>query len=534
MFLIPQKLLFLPFLMSSFALAKSSLKRVAQDTSLAAQGHWTKLRELEKQGVLFSAEVTHLGTGEDLGSYEGQQRLIPASVTKLVIGAAALEKLGADHAINTKLYYSGTRKGPTIHGDLVLDGSGDPGLTNEKIWFLASDVARMGITKVTGIFKINTSRFAPVPLDENRAAGKNYSTHAYDSPLSAAAVNYSVMAVVAGPGSFVGAPAHISLEPFKLPYLVVSGEVKTTALGKSALQVSRLKTAQTERITVSGQVPADSFPIRSYKSISDADQYAAEVYRAFLQEAGVKFGGKYVKETTPPDFSQLKPLSQVEGFPLDYHLKGLMQMSNNFIADMLTISLPAVDENTRGLELKKGTKILESFLSKVSENVNKGDYSSIGNSVFTDDIAFSKANENDTPQNYANKLVLHSGSGLTPQNRVSASEANALLRYMYHQPQTFPAFLAALPAPGTDSTLRKRFNTPSTQQLGTRLRAKTGTLTEPRDVVGLAGYVRLSDGQWASFAVIANGSATQPNPGTDRLRQAIDQDLASLFQNRVR
>ncbi len=68
-----------------------------------------------------------------------------------------------------------------LEGDLIVEGSGDLSLANEKLWFLCTDIARIGIKEVKGDLVLNTSLFGAIEPDQDRAAGAAFSTYAYDS-----------------------------------------------------------------------------------------------------------------------------------------------------------------------------------------------------------------------------------------------------------------------------------------------------------------------------------------------------------------
>jgi len=93
-----------------------------------------------------------------------------------------------------------------------------------------------------------------------------------------------------------------------------------------------------------------------------------------------------------------------------------------------------------------------------------------------------------------------------------------------------PSFWAALPIPGVEgTTVRRRFSGRNEQHLQQRVRAKTGTLTEPYDAVSLAGFSRLNSGSSAAFAIIVNGTEKNPAVGVERIRDAMDADLSRLL-----
>lgn len=498
------------------------------------------LARLEARGARVSALVVRLRDGEVLAERHATRRLSPASVSKLALAGAALETFGSEHVFVSRFHTLGTRKGGTLQGDLVFEGAGDPYLTNEKLWFLATDVARAGVRTVTGDLVVNTSLFGTIEADSNRAAGARASSHAYDSPLSAAAVNFSVLAVVASPGDASGAAGRVALEPYPLDTVAMSGGVTTGKGSAGRVAVTRARSGTGDRLTISGSVPMAGWPVRVYRSVSDADAYAGSVLKAFLRASGVEIKGKVRVERSALS-SKARPLAAVEGFPLDWQVRGLFKVSNNFIGDMLTLQLDVDDSSPgrerRGATLAGGARKLTEYMNRVVADADAAGLVGRMGSVRpkgqrpvrlasgqgTMEGAGIEQDGDRTP------LILRSGSGLTPENRLSARDVVALLARMHANAREFPSFLTALPIPGAEGTARKRFSAPEERHLQDRLRGKTGTLTEPIDAVGLGGYSRLKDGDWVAFAILVNGSPTKPNFGVETIRDAIDADLARIL-----
>jgi len=475
------------------------------NTLLAAPA--PNLTALVKQGARVSAFAVNLRTGETLLDLNASDRLTPASVTKTVLAAHALERFGSESTFKSRLFRRGALVGDQLKGDLVFVGAGDPSLTNEKLWFLTTDVARVGIREITGDIVLNTALFGLERADANRLAGQHASTHAYDSPLSAAAVNFSVLAVVASPGKAPGIPGRVALEPYDLENVRLTGRVNTGSGNR--LAASRVDKGSYDAVVASGTVASSAFPQRVYRSVSDADAYTAATLRAFLAAAGVRVRGKWKVERASPVLSgagALAPVAEVEGFPLDWQLRGLFKMSNNFIADMLTIQLDLAEHAKKsGGTLSGGADALQDYArAALLESRFKGGANPSG-------------------------LLIESGSGLTPANRMSARDVVAILDRMNANAREFPSFLAALPIAGSEGTVKRRFDTDDTRHLRDTVRAKTGTLTEPIDAVGLAGYSRTKSGDWVAFCTLVNGSSRVPTLGVDRIRDAIDADLAVLL-----
>jgi len=466
------------------------------------------LEKLEQEGAHVSALVMKLNDGKVIAELNADKRLSPASVTKLAIASQALDFWGPEKTFVTKLYMRGSldKENSVLNGDLIFYGSGDPTLTNEKLWFLTTDVARLGIKKITGKIIVNNSYFGKIKNDDSRNEGKIKSYNAYDAPLSSSAVNFSVLALVMSPNQQTDKPAKIAIEPYPLKSIIIKGNVITTK-ANSAFQASVTRNTQNGKdiYTVSGQIPYNGATQRIYRSVSDPDRYAGETIQAFINSAGIETSGLIAVESTSLS-SDDKVIAEVDGFPLSWQLRGLFQVSNNFIADMLALGLLNEINLKKKGNLIEGGKIIENYLQNVIKN-------SPWNSI----------KKNNTP------IVLESGSGLTPNNRLSARDIISVLDQMYFSGTGFPAYLAALPIIGEEGTLKKRFSLPFQKHLQGRLRAKTGTLTEPVHVSSLSGYSRLRNGDWVSFAIIVNGIKSKTKIDQKLIRDAIDSDLAKIL-----
>jgi D-alanyl-D-alanine carboxypeptidase/D-alanyl-D-alanine-endopeptidase (penicillin-binding protein 4) len=223
-----------------------------------------------------------------------------------------------------------------------------------------------------------------------------------------------------------------------------------------------------------------------------------------MEREGIRFGrGVRIERTVRKDMG--RPIASVEGFPLGWQLLGLFKVSNNFIGDMLTIQLDLNEQKTSGATLEGGAAQLEGYVRNV--------------------LAKTQSPYKSNPAG----IALDSGSGLTHDNRLSARDVVAVLHQMYTNAREFPPFLNALPVPGAEGTVKKRFQTEQTRHLRERLRAKTGTLSEPHDAVGLAGYSRLKDGDWVAFCALVNGTPRRPSVGIELARETIDEDLGLLL-----
>ncbi|MCU0224063.1 MAG: D-alanyl-D-alanine carboxypeptidase [Acidobacteria bacterium] len=90
--------------------------------------------------------------GNVLDSRQGDLAVNPASVTKVATTLWALETLGPDRRFETRFLARGTvdRSTGTLHGDLLVEGGGDPDFHLENAMLVLAELDRLGIRRVTG------------------------------------------------------------------------------------------------------------------------------------------------------------------------------------------------------------------------------------------------------------------------------------------------------------------------------------------------------------------------------------------------
>lgn len=444
------------------------------------------LLDNDRYQVQQAVSVRRVSDGTTLFSHNADQLLIPASLTKLITTAAVLDTWGATHQFTTSVFYRGKRQGDRIRGDLVLVGGGDPYLISEKMWTFASHVKNIGINTVEGQVIIDNSLFA-----HNTTRSAAVSRNAYDAPVTAFGINFNTVAVLIVPATRVGTQATVTLFPFPLDGVTIDNRVQTVATApRRALRVTR-RTGGADnafKIIARGRIAHNSKPRTFYRSIAQPQHIARAYVRNFLRQHEVQVLGK--KLTTA--HSRLVSLHDIKSYPLSHIVKGLNTFSNNYIADVLIKKLGA-EQHQHGT-LAAGSKQLSRWLRQ-----------QVG---------------------ITSPFTLKNGSGLTAENRLSADQLAAVLHHAARSMRLLPDFLASLPASGLEGTVRKRLH----RHQGL-IRAKTGTLTTPRSVAGLAGYYFSARHEMISFVLLANGRTAHPQPPLAFLRQRQDRLLSWLVEN---
>jgi serine-type D-Ala-D-Ala carboxypeptidase/endopeptidase (penicillin-binding protein 4) len=137
------------------------------DQAPGASGAWVSDQERSGDQLLFAEDA-------------GKARIL-ASNTKLFTTAAALDRLGPEKRLETRVWKDGP-VGPdgTLDGDLYLVGDGDPTFGESEVEALAQDVKDAGIGRVTGKVLVDDTIF-----DRRRGLGKDPSKpNPYVGPLS--------------------------------------------------------------------------------------------------------------------------------------------------------------------------------------------------------------------------------------------------------------------------------------------------------------------------------------------------------------
>ncbi|WP_285709798.1 D-alanyl-D-alanine carboxypeptidase/D-alanyl-D-alanine-endopeptidase [Microtetraspora sp. NBRC 16547] len=396
--------------------------------------------------------VRNADTGEELYTLDGGKLFAPASNTKLLTSAAAMETLGADYRFTTDVLSKGK--------DLYLRGTGDPTMLTADYDALAAKVAASGVKVVTGRLIADDTWFDDVRLGTDwawddepyyYAAQISALTASPDTDYDAGTVKVSV-----APGDGPGKPAKVTTTP-DTDYLKIVNKAVTG--DDTDVLVEREHGGNT--VVITGTV-AD--PYNEWVTVWDPTLYAASLFRKGLAAHGVRVIGPTAHGATP---SEAKTVATRESMPLSQLLTPFMKLSNNMHAEILTKAM--------------GRKVS-----------GEGSWSS-GLAVTK---SFAKANGVQT-------LSLRDGSGLSRMDGLTPSGIASLLVAAKGKPW-FPAWYDALPVAGqadrmVGGTLRSRMR--GTPAAG-NVHAKTGSLT---GVTALSGYVTSAEGEPLVFSILTNG-----------------------------
>jgi serine-type D-Ala-D-Ala carboxypeptidase/endopeptidase (penicillin-binding protein 4) len=215
-------------------------------------------------GSQASVVVRDTTDGQTLYDRNGSRRLVPASNTKLLTSAAALEILGEGYRFSTEVRTPAQQSGPTLLGDLYLRGTGDPTALEADYDKLAADVAAKGVRLVTGDLIADDTYFDSVRLGTSWAWDDE--PFYYSPQVSALTVSpdtdYDMgnVIVTVSPAATAGAKPVVTLTP-ETGYVTIDNRASTIASG-GADTISFEREHGTNRIVVTGTVPVDGSPTR--------------------------------------------------------------------------------------------------------------------------------------------------------------------------------------------------------------------------------------------------------------------------------
>jgi D-alanyl-D-alanine carboxypeptidase/D-alanyl-D-alanine-endopeptidase (penicillin-binding protein 4) len=410
-------------------------------------------------------------------AWRSQAQVNPASIMKLVTTYAALDLLGPAFTWTTPVYVDGPVQNGVLGGNLYIRGQGDPKLVLERLWLLLRRVQGLGIHTIDGDIVLDRSAFEVADVDPSAFDGEGM--RPYNAAPDALLINFKSVVMTFVPNRSAQT-AQVSFEP------PLAGVATQASVPLSAGECGDWRTtlaaefADPARMGFAGSYPAACGEKVWPVAYADPRSYAVRAVGGMWAEMGARLKGQ-VREGQVP--AGLRPAFEVASPPLAEVVRDINKYSNNVMAQQLFLTL--------GLQLKKrGT--LDGARATVrqwwNERIGTGE---------------------DQP-------VLDNGSGLSREERISASALAKMLQVAWRSP-LMPELVSSLPASGVDGTLKKR-----TLRSGGAAHLKTGSL---RDAAGVAGYVHGASGRRYVVIAIANhGNAGAARPAFDALVDWATQD----------
>lgn len=439
------------------------------------------LSENKYATAVVGVHVVAAETGRVIYALDANRCLIVASNQKLLTAAAALETLGTDYNFTTALHGRGTKNGPTLHGDLILRGGGDPtiGGTGQEEDALgifrrwAAALKQEGLERLSGDVIADDRFFDRVYRHPAWPEGQAWKR--YYPTVGALSVNDNCVTVKVRPGPAAGAPTIVSLWPEGAP--VTLENACKTSQRRNAVWFQRA--VGDSRIRVGGYLPKTSHGYFGPVTVPDPSLYAAAAFRQVLEAEGIAVEGKArVVAADEGDLLDGAVRLYVRKAPLLPVLRTMARESHNHYAEQVlkTIGAEATGRGSWESGLKEVAGILERRGFQRSE------------------------------------FSLADGSGLSRDNQLTPALITGLLSTM-HRSERGRVFASLLAVAGQSGTLSKRL---TGKPYRGKVRAKTGYLN---GVGALSGYATTRGGIVVAFAILVN---EPEKPGAYSMRGTVD------------
>lgn len=409
----------------------------------------------------FGLVVQPLGEGRLRVDHQGERAFNPASTMKLVTTHAALSILGPDYRWATRFHVRGALKDGVLHGDLVIEGGGDPRLLIEDLRALMAELRAAGLHTIRGNLLIDDSRFAAAATAVGAFDGD--SSQAYNVLPYAALLNFKATRLLVDPKKR-RLTADPPLADVQLRYAVrtLKGRCRATREGLGVHE----STGRNGRpvITVRGALVRACGTQGFYAAVLDHQRFVHGIFKAAWQESGGRFLGRTLIRAGAA--RRARPLlTWSSSRDLAGVVHDINKFSNNVMTRMVLLELAAAAGRGAVKPAEAGRWL-------------HGWYRGQG-------LALSS-------------LVIENGSGLSRQARISARDMVAVLRHAAAA-RTANWFEASLPVVGIDGTMRTRLRR---DPVAGQARIKTGTLSGVR---AIAGYVTAASGERYAVSLMING-----------------------------
>jgi D-alanyl-D-alanine carboxypeptidase/D-alanyl-D-alanine-endopeptidase (penicillin-binding protein 4) len=403
--------------------------------------------------------------------------LVPASTTKLITTASALEILGGNTRFSTQILYSGTIDtiNRVLNGDIIIKGGGDPCLGADrysrhygdfiKNWALK--IKALGIDSINGRVIGDASCFTYQTTPSTWIWGDlgNY----YGASPSGLSIYENMCKVEFESGRKNGDSTFITcVVPF-IPDLNIDNQVKSLDTKKDEsyfyggpFQVNRM---------VRGGIPLNKKGYDVKSSIPDPAMLAAFELDMELRFMGVGLSNVY---------TTLRMLNE----EIDEEAHLITKTYSPKLADIVN------QTNTYSVNL-----YAEHLVNQIGLKIYKSGDPESGTTAITN---FWKEKGLDVDGMY-----LNDGSGLSRFNAITAKHLVSILKYMKTS-ENYDEFYNSLPIAGKTGTIRSIGKNTFAEN---NLRAKSGYMTRARSY---AGYVTTKSNRKIAFALIVNNYNCTP------------------------
>ncbi len=465
-------------LMASVAMAQSLERRVQGAITSARLGN-------AKVGV----SVIDVQSGQMLVDIAppGEDALIPASNMKLITTGAAMLVLGKDHELQTRVVVDQDR--------VIIRGAGDPAFGDPHLLeTMRTSVEQFTDRLVESVKKSSGGSIREVVLDDrifdrdlvHADWPVNQLNRAYCAPVSGLNFHANVLSVYVSPGKGGGEPV-VRTEPSG-SWLTVRRLARTVKEGNTEVWLEREK---------------EPFAFKLHGTVRTA---VVEPVQVTVHDPAMMFGRYLADRLTRAGLGSTQGVSVRLANPEDPVSDGPEARTAVVVRTNLSVLLERCNVDSDNLYAEALLKLCGHRVTGQPGTWGSG--AAVVRMQLKDKLG----------ADAAARVVVADGSGLSRNNRVSASTLARWLRTLSVSPGG-EHFVKSLALAGEEGTLRRRFRG---SKLVSEVRAKSGYI---RQVRTLSGYVTHAEsGRQLAFSVLVN----EVPAGADARAKELHENIVEL------
>jgi len=393
--------------------------------------------------------VYDIETGKEVVSINPKKELHFASNLKLLTTATALHNLGGGFRFLTLFSFD------TKTGTLYIKAAGNPEMVVEKLWRLATDLKRKGVTDIK---KVVVDDYLYGKKGSYSIPKAGHGDNAYLAPVSPLSLNYNSCEIFVS-STKIGEKVNVQIAtPGK--HFVINNTATSVKGGGNGLIVGTVpKNGKTEVIVKGTLGAARKKPVVVYKKIWNPRNHYVSTLLHFLGNDEVEIKRQQLSSAM---FKKKNNINYIhKSNPLRDLLTVMNRYSSNYMADSIQFFMGAILRDSKD----QGVELLKSYAKdELGETIDIVNGSGLGN-------AYNK---------------------LTPEFFIK------LLKKIYSNSYDSIDFFSTMPVMGEDGTLKSASK--NGQSVGF-VRGKTGSLT---GVAALSGIMKTKSGKVFLYSFVVN------------------------------
>ena len=383
----------------------------------------------------------------------------PASVMKIFTAFAALDAFGPAATWDTIARSDGELRDDGLHGNLYLQGSGDPLLDLKRLTVFFNRLHQLGIERIHGDIVLDNGALT-LPAHDPGAFDQR-PLRPYNSGPDGLLVHFNTLGLLLIPGARANDPVTALPEP-ALAAPKLDNQIRTGAGGCGTWYGQLTAKLEGDTLHLGGKLPAACGQRLWGLAPLSPSRYAAEAVRTLWSQTGGRLCGQVRHGDTPMNARRL-----------------------------LTETSPSLTEILREMNKWSSNLIARQLFALVGQQANPESTDAVASA--RDAMRAILARHGVDTRGF----VIDNGAGLSRRARASARTIGETLFAAWRSPW-MPEFTASLPIAGEDGTARRLTKNSSAQG---HAHLKTGTIDNVR---AMAGFVLDRHGQRHILVFLAN------------------------------